>query len=177
MDATTPTSIVHRRRRSRFCRRLGAIGITATLGLGVVGPLTDHGAVDAAISVPRRRVATIVNARRVEHGLRRLRLVPAVHLAAQKHSRDQARMHLMTHVGSDGADCGERLRREGYRWSAWGENVAMGYPSARAVVRAWMHSAGHRANILNPRFRHFGVGLRRAADGTTFWTLDFARPG
>jgi uncharacterized protein YkwD len=53
----------------------------------------------------------------------------------------------------------------------------MGYPSARAVVRAWMHSAGHRANILNRRFPHVGVGVRRAADGTTYWTLDFARPG
>ena len=48
-------------------------------------------------------------------------------------------------------------------YSAWGENVAMGYPSPRSVVRAWMRSAGHRANILNPAFRHVGVGLRRAA--------------
>jgi uncharacterized protein YkwD len=177
MDAATPTTAIHRRHRSRFCRRVGAIGITATLSLGVVAPLTNHGEVDAAISHPRRRVAALVNARRIEHGRRPLRLVAAVQLAAQKHSRDQARMHLMTHTGSDGTDCGERLSREGYRWSAWGENVAMGYPTARAVVRAWMHSAGHRANIFNRRFRHFGVGLRRSADGTTFWTLDFARPG
>ena len=37
-------------------------------------------------------------------------------------------MHRMTHTGSDGSDAGQRISREGYRWSAWGENVAMGYP-------------------------------------------------
>ena len=177
MDAATTTPAIRRRQGSRFCSRIGAIAVTGALSLGVIGPLTNHGDVDAAVSHPRRRVAALVNARRIDHGLRPLRLVPAVHLAAQKHSRDQARMHLMTHTGSDGTSCGERLHREGYRWSTWGENVAMGYPTARSVVRAWMHSAGHRANILNPRFRHVGVGLRRAADGTPYWTLDLARPG
>ena len=176
MDAATPTPAIHRRYGSGFCRRFGAIGISATLSLGLIGPLTNHGDVDAAISMPRRRVAALVNARRIEHGLRPLRLIPAVNRAAQNHSRDQARMHLMTHIGSDGSTCGERLNRQGYDWSAWGENVAMGYPTARSVVRAWMHSAGHRANILNARFRHLGVGLRRAADGTPYWTLDLARP-
>ncbi len=158
-------------------RTLGVVGMSATLSLGLIGPVTSHGDVDAAISVPRRRVAVLVNARRIEHGLRPLHLGPAVNLTAQKHSRDQARMGLMTHTGSDGSDCGERLSRQGYRWSAWGENVAMGYPTARSVVRAWMYSAGHRANILKPRFRHVGVGLARSADGTPYWTLDLARPG
>ena len=160
-----------------LARTLGVVGMSATLSLGLIGPLTDHGHVDAAISIRRHRVAALVNARRIEHGLRPLRLVPAVNRAAQNHSRDQARMHLMTHTGSDGSSCGDRLHRQGYEWSAWGENVAMGYPTARSVVRAWMHSAGHRANILNSSFRHVGVGLSRSADGTPYWTLDLARPG
>jgi uncharacterized protein YkwD len=159
----------------RLARIIGIFGITAALGIGGLTPAT--GGVDAVVHHPRRKVATIVNARRIEHGLRPLRFAPPVNIAAQKHSRDQARMRLMTHTGSDGTTCGDRLLREGYRWSTWGENVAVGYPTARAVVRAWMHSAGHRANILNPRFRHVGVGLKRAADGTPYWTLDLARPG
>jgi uncharacterized protein YkwD len=159
----------------RLGRTVGIVGMTATLSLGALSPTT--GSVDAAVHHPRRHVAVLVNTRRIEHGLRPLRLVPAVIRAAQNHSRDQARMQLMTHTGSDGSSCGDRLTRQGYRWSAWGENVAMGYPTARSVVRAWMHSAGHRANILNPRFRDVGVGLRRSADGTPYWTLDLARPG
>ena len=39
-----------------------------------------------------------------------------------------------------------------------GENIAAGYKSAQAVVNGWMHSPGHRANILSPGFQYLGVG-------------------
>jgi uncharacterized protein YkwD len=162
--------------RSRLFRLLGAFGVTSALSLGAIGPLTYQGEADAALNA-RRRVIVLINARRVDAGLAPLVFNRPIHRAAQVHSRDQAAMGVMTHTGSDGSNAGQRIRREGYRWSAWGENVAMGYPSPRSVVRAWMRSAGHRANILNPAFRHVGVGLRRAADGTLYWTLDFGRPG
>jgi uncharacterized protein YkwD len=157
---------------ARFTRTVGALGVATTLGLGLLAPGGD---VDAAVH-PRRRVVAIVNVRRVEAGLRPLRLNADVHTAAQRHSRDQARRDLMTHTGANGSDAGDRISRAGYTWSAWGENVAMGYPTPRSVVRAWMHSSGHRANILTRRFRHLGVGRRLSADGTIYWTLDLARP-
>ena len=43
-----------------------------------------------------------------------------------------------------------------------GENVAFGFPGGRAVVRAWLRSHGHRANLLRPRFRFVAVGARKA---------------
>ncbi len=49
-----------------------------------------------------------------------------------------------------------------------GENLAWGETSRsspRSIVRAWMHSHGHRANVLNPRFRELGAGV---ADGAPF---------
>ena len=161
---------------SRFTRSLGVVAVTATLSVAAVGPLTTQGDVDAA-RYPGRRVVALVNVRRVEAGLRPVRLHLDIHTAARKHSADQARMNRMTHIGSDGSNAGQRISREGYRWSAWGENVAMGYPTPRAVVRAWMHSPGHRANILTRSFRHIGVGVRRSSNGTIYWTLDLARPG
>jgi uncharacterized protein YkwD len=157
-------------------RALGRFGVAAALSLAALVPVTASGDVDAAYH-PRRRVAHLVNYRRVDAGLPRLRLHFAIHTAAQQHSRYQARMNLMTHTGSGGSSAGDRITRQGYTWSAWGENVAKGYPRPRAVVRAWMRSSGHRANILSGSFRHVGVGMRRAADGTVYWTLDFARPG
>ena len=161
---------------SRIVRNLSAFGVAATLSLGALGPLTAQGDVDAA-RWPGRRVVTLVNLRRAEAGLRPVRLHADVHVAARKHSADQARMHRMTHTGSDGSDAGQRISREGYSWSAWGENVAVGYGTPRAVMRAWMHSPGHRANILSRRFRHIGVGVRRSGDGPIYWTMDLARPG
>ncbi len=49
-----------------------------------------------------------------------------------------------------------------------GENVAYGYPSGQAVTQGWMSSAGHRANILNPRFRLLGVGAARSDQGVWY---------
>ncbi len=86
------------------------------------------------------------------------------------------------------ASIDSRLRRAGYlksglrRW-LYGENIAYGtqaYASPRAMVKAWMNSPEHRANILNPEFRDIGVGVvwgtfsnPHAAGG--IYTTDFGR--
>jgi uncharacterized protein YkwD len=47
-------------------------------------------------------------------------------------------------------------------WRA-GENIAWGsgeYSSVRMIMRSWLRSPGHRANILAGGFDQFGVGLQ-----------------
>ena len=51
-----------------------------------------------------------------------------------------------------------------------GENIAYGYKTPAEVVRGWMNSEGHRANILNASFKEIGVGY--SADGN-YWTQQF----
>lgn len=62
-----------------------------------------------------------------------------------------------------------------YPDGAWGggENIAYGYPSARAVVNAWIDSPGHRANMLGD-YTHLGVGWAEDSNGTDWWTQNFA---
>lgn len=38
------------------------------------------------------------------------------------------------------------------------ENITAGSDTPEGVVDQWMHSEGHRANILNPEFKELGVG-------------------
>jgi uncharacterized protein YkwD len=57
---------------------------------------------------------------------------------------------------------------------AAGENVAYGYPSGRAVVRAWMHSPGHRANILSRTYRGMGLAARKS-DGVWYVAQVFGK--
>ena len=40
---------------------------------------------------------------------------------------------------------------------AAGENLALGYPTASALLAGWMGSDGHRANILSTAFSQIGV--------------------
>jgi uncharacterized protein YkwD len=53
------------------------------------------------------------------------------------------------------------------------ENIAMGQPHSSDVVRAWMNSSGHRANILNPGHLRIGVAAYRTEEGTIFWCQQF----
>lgn len=56
-----------------------------------------------------------------------------------------------------------------------GENVAFGFTKAGTLLKAWMDSAGHRANILEPRYRQLGVGARKSDEGVWYVAQVFGR--
>lgn len=73
------------------------------------------------------------------------------------------------HTRPDGRKCFTAMDDIGYSYSAGGENIAWGYRTAEEVVDGWMHSAGHRANILSSNFNRLGVGK-----SGTYWVQMFA---
>ena len=90
--------------------------------------------------------------------------------AAQAHADDMNAKGYFSHTGQDGSTVGTRVSRSGYTWSWVGENIAMGYPDAGAVMAGWLESDGHCANVMNPNFTHLGVGK-----GGSYWVQVFAR--
>ncbi|HEX7834886.1 MAG TPA: CAP domain-containing protein, partial [Pseudolysinimonas sp.] len=92
-------------------------------------------------------VFTCVNIERTSRGISALSTNSTLSTAAQNCADRMAASGEMTH--SSGPPSG---------FSTWGENIAVGYPSASSVVAAWMASSGHRANILNPAYHRTGVG-------------------
>jgi uncharacterized protein YkwD len=58
-------------------------------------------------------------------------------------------------------------------FSGWGENVAYGPTTAAGVVDLWMHSSGHRANILRPQFSMMGSCSATSASGRVYWVQQF----
>jgi uncharacterized protein YkwD len=74
-----------------------------------------------------------------------------------------------SHTSLDGRTFDERIRDAGYTRPA-AENIAKGQRSADDVMRAWMNSKGHRANILNCSYAAIGVGLDTRG---WYWTQDF----
>ena len=82
-------------------------------------------------------------------------------------------MHRMTHTGSDGSDAGQRISREGYRWSAWGENVAVGYPHAAgrgAGLDAQPRPPRQHPQPPLPAHRRRRAGAPATARSTGPWT-------
>jgi uncharacterized protein YkwD len=98
--------------------------------------------------------------------------------AAIRQSSDTAANDFLSHTGSDNSLPGDRLTQEGYQWSTYGENIAVGYSSVTAVVQGWLNSEGHCRNIMNPAFDEIGaaysVGYYQGSPSMTYWTLDLA---
>ncbi|WP_373057447.1 CAP domain-containing protein [Zunongwangia sp. H14] len=52
------------------------------------------------------------------------------------------------------------------------ENVAYGYSTADAVVKAWIKSEGHRKNIVG-NHTHFGISVKEDSEGKLYFTNIF----
>jgi uncharacterized protein YkwD len=134
-------------------------------------PAKDHPGAD-----PISQVVALVNRERAAAGCKPVSVDPRLTVTAYRHSADMARRAYFSHVDPDGADPGQRITSSGYRWARYGENIAAGYSDPGAVMVGWMHSPGHRANILNCGFRDIGVGAAYDGAHKGYWTQDFGSP-
>jgi uncharacterized protein YkwD len=75
---------------------------------------------------------------------------------ARQHARDMIMRQYFGHDTPDGESPFDRLRRAGVTFGYAGENLAMNADPERAES-AFMHSAPHRANILEPHYRLVGI--------------------
>ena len=128
-----------------------------------------------------RATVCLLNAERRRRGLRPLSGHWRLARAADRHVKDMVEHRYFAHDSRNGSSFSDRIRATGYlsragRWVV-GENLAWGGGSkatAAAIVEAWMDSPGHRANILNGRFREIGIGLTlgspRGGAGATYAT-------
>ncbi len=104
-------------------------------------------------------VIAAMNRERAAHGLRALRVNTRLSLAADDRIADLFAKRYFNHVSPDGIQPFVWAQRRGYAYSVIGENLAAGYRGATGVVDGWMHSPGHRANILGRDFDEVGVAI------------------
>ncbi|MER6359061.1 CAP domain-containing protein [Streptomyces sp. NPDC001634] len=118
-------------------------------------------------------VIALTNAERAAAGLPPLAGDPLLTAAAQAHSADMVARAFYAHTSPDGREPWDRAAAAGSRHRTVGENIACGQRSPAEVVRGWMDSPGHRANILKPAFTHMGVGFAGGGRAGTYWTQLF----
>jgi len=121
-----------------------------------------------------------VNAARRERGLAPLAADPRLDAAAQRHAADMLARAYYDHLSPEGETPRDRAAAEGFGADLIAENIAEGHVSVAEAMDGWMKSAGHRANILNPRVTGLGVGLAvgRFEDRLrVLWVQELARPG
>ncbi|HQY98844.1 MAG TPA: CAP domain-containing protein [Propionicimonas sp.] len=96
--------------------------------------------------------------------------------AASAHSADMASANYFSHYSTDGTSPFTRIKATGYRYSSAGENIAAGYDTPSAVVKAWLKSPGHCKNIMKKGYTQLGIGYAEGGKYGTYWTQDFGKP-
>ena len=128
------------------------------------GPTTARPSA-AGIAAAAQATLCLVNRERTQRGLPPLRENSLLSAASLEHSQDMVRVGYFEHTSADGRSVGDRLRAIGYSRgfsASAGENIAYGVgPKATpmSIVKAWMHSPGHRADILRQAFIDIGIGI------------------
>jgi uncharacterized protein YkwD len=168
--------------------RFWRVAIVALVGAGVLAPGAhacsgSHAKLRAgnAAKVSKATVC-LLNRERAQNGLGKLRSNKKLRTAAVQHSEDMVQQGYFDHDGPAGDTLFTRAEAVGYlrNVSSWAlaENIAYGRGgdgTATSIVRSWMGSSVHRANILNGSLHHVGVGVAKGlpvgGSGATY-TLD-----
>jgi len=158
----------------------GVSSLEGSLGLDAVGCTRAN---TALLNFEyEQRVVELVNIERTKAGLPPLKRNDQLDFAVRDHTQDLVEDDYFAHDTMDRINdtltfvCGTFTRINLYYsgYFAAGENLAAGYSTPEAVVQGWMASDGHRANILNLKYKEIGVGYYKgAAKYTHYWGQDF----
>jgi uncharacterized protein YkwD len=124
----------------------------------------------AAVEDLRAATLCLMNAERAARRLGRLQSEPLLGRVAASYARQMVRGQFFDHTSPAGSTMLVRIKTTSYlrdvsSWSV-GENLAWGtgaLATPRAMVRAWMQSAEHRANLLDRHFADVGIGVAAGA--------------
>jgi uncharacterized protein YkwD len=116
-----------------------------------------------------------VNALRATVGAPALLPCAALRRSAQDYAGTMATTSTFAHVGPDGSQPWDRMKRQGYAWRTAAENIAAGQSRIADVMDAWVHSPGHYENLVNPDLRQVGFGYAYDPDSAygAYWVQDF----
>lgn len=130
----------------------------------------------SSVKAIEKEVIRLTNLERQKAGLSPLKYNWELSRVARYKSEDMSSKGYFSHTSPTYGSPFTMMTNFRIRYTAAGENIAMGQPTAQAVVSGWMNSSGHRANILNTNFTEIGVGYAKNSSGRIYWTQMFIRP-
>lgn len=110
------------------------------------------------------KLVELHNDERVKHGRAKLEKDDKLSQYAQEWADTMARRGRMTHSSM------KNIMALGFANA--GENIAWGQDDEQEVMSAWMHSPGHRRNILSGTYKQIGCGVAETGRGP-YWCTCF----
>lgn len=125
------------------------------------------------MSAPAEMLFRMANQERTSRGIGALKWDASLADAARQHALRMAEQETLSHQLPSEADVSMREKNAGAKVSATAENIASG-PNLADIHPGWMHSPGHRRNLLNPQYDSVGIAVVQR--GQIFWAVeDFSR--
>lgn len=103
----------------------------------------------------------LTNENREEDSLPDLKRSTLLDEAATLKAKDMAAKSYFSHDSPDGVTPWYWFKEVGYSYAYAGENLAVHFSDSEDVVKAWMNSPGHRANILGNDYQEIGIGTAK----------------
>lgn len=127
----------------------------------------------ANIQTADEQLLARANQERAQVGAGRLQWDPALAAAALYHCRRMAAEGPIAHQYRGEPDLAARAGEAGAHFSLIEENVAVG-ATADIIHESWMHSPGHRTNLLNPEVDRVGIAVV-ASRGVLYAVADYSQ--
>jgi hypothetical protein len=115
----------------------------------------------------------LANQARAQNGAGRLEWDESLATAARQHCMRMAAEGPISHRYGGEPDVAGRAGQAGAHFDVIEENVAVG-PTASEIHNEWMHSPGHRTNLLSPEVNRVGIAVV-AARGVLYAVADYSR--
>jgi uncharacterized protein YkwD len=110
------------------------------------------------LTVAEQYLFAAANEARANQGLSPLRLDPVLTEASALHAREMANHAAISHQFDGEPELATRGANAGAHFSLISENVGEA-PSSVIIHDLWMHSPGHRANLLDPEVDSIGIAI------------------
>jgi hypothetical protein len=139
------------------------------------GQASSYGGQNRAqvVASAAEQLLALANQSRSQQGAPPLKWDGALAEAARQHCQRMAAEGPISHRYGGEPDLSDRAGQAGAHFSLIEENVALA-PTAAEIHDGWMHSPGHRANLLNPQVDRVGIAVV-AARGELYAVADYSR--
>lgn len=170
MTFRTTESLLLNLNRRNLLKAAGLAVLAGTAACSIVSVPVGEGA-----GVSSSATATLTGIR-TSAGLPALVADTQLEQAALQQAGYMASRERMSHTTRWGKDFASRMKDNGVRGAA-AENIAEGRFDQQKLFDIWMHSAGHRRNMLDPDFGRFGLAyVRDGRDPSLrYWALVLGR--
>lgn len=115
-----------------------------------------------------QQIVALVNKERAAAGLAPVGGLDSLNKVALTKATDMRTNNYFGHTSPTYGSPFDMMKSFGITYRAAGENIAQGQRTPEEVMKAWMNSPGHRANILNANFNYIGVGF-----DNNYWVQEF----